>query len=94
MPNPSSCPSNLNFRKMILNQNELIIELKLKGLPSEVAKRMTFEENFALIIKHPLHVSLTLRFTPVGLRPESRDEIPLRGEGCDTPVSPRVSSLS
>jgi hypothetical protein len=44
MPNPSSCPSNLKFRKMILNQNELIIELKLKGLPSEVAKRMTFEE--------------------------------------------------
>jgi hypothetical protein len=44
MPNPSSCPSNLNFRKMILKRNELIIELKVKGLPSEVAKRMTFEE--------------------------------------------------
>jgi hypothetical protein len=63
----------------------------LKGLPSEVAKRTTFEEQFALIIKHPLSVSLTLPFTPGGLRPESRDEIPLRGEGCDTPVSPRVS---
>jgi hypothetical protein len=39
----------------------------LKGLPSEDAKRMTFEEQFALIIKHPLPVSLTLRFTPEGL---------------------------
>jgi hypothetical protein len=39
----------------------------LKGLPSEVAKRMTFEEQFALIIEHPLPVSLTLRFTPGGL---------------------------
>jgi hypothetical protein len=36
-------------------------------LPSEVAKRMTFEEQFALIIKHPLPVSLTLRFIPGGL---------------------------
>jgi hypothetical protein len=52
---------------------------------------MTFEEQFALIIEHPLHVSLTLRFTPGGLLLESRDEIPLREEGCDTPVSPRVS---
>jgi hypothetical protein len=40
---------------------------------------------------NPLPLSLTLRFTPGGLWPESRDEIPLRGEGCDTPVSPRVS---
>jgi hypothetical protein len=46
MPNPSSCPLNLNFRKMVLKQNELIIKLNLKGLPSEVAKRMTFEEQF------------------------------------------------
>ena len=76
---------------MILNQNEVIMKQNLKGLPSEVAKRMTFEEQFALIIKHPLPVSLTLRFTPEGLWPESRDGIPLRGEGCDTPVSPRVS---
>jgi hypothetical protein len=45
---------------------------------------MTFKEQFALIKKHPLQVGLTLRFTPVGPRPESRDEIPLRGEGCDT----------
>jgi hypothetical protein len=39
----------------------------LKGLPSEVAKRMTFEEQFTLIIEHTLPVSLTLRFTPEGL---------------------------
>jgi hypothetical protein len=40
---------------------------KLKGLPSEVAKRLTFEEQFALIVEHPLLVSLTLRFTLGGL---------------------------
>jgi hypothetical protein len=67
MPYPSSCPSNLNFRNIILNQNELIMKQNLKGLPSEVAKRMTFEEQFALIIEHPLPVSLTLRFTMGGL---------------------------
>jgi hypothetical protein len=43
-----------------MNQN-------LIGLPSEVAKRMTFEEQFSLIIEHPLLVSLTLRFTLGGL---------------------------
>jgi hypothetical protein len=60
---------------------------------SKVAKRMTFEEQFCPNNNnnHPLPLSLTLRFTPGGLWPESRDEIPLRGEGCDTPVSPRVS---
>ena len=54
---------------------------------------MTFEEQFILIITiiTLFPISLTLRFTPGGLWPESRDEIPLRGEGCDTPVSPRVS---
>jgi hypothetical protein len=67
MPNPSSCPSNLNFRNMILNQNEVIMKQNLKELPSEVAKRMTFKEQFALVIEHPLLVSLTLRFTPAGL---------------------------
>jgi hypothetical protein len=64
----------------------------LKGLPFEVAKRLTFEEQFTLIIEHPLPVSLTLRFNSEGLWPESRDKIPLRGVGCDTPVSPRVFS--
>jgi hypothetical protein len=43
---PLPCPLNQNIRKMILKQNELMIRLKLKGLPSEVAKRMTFEEQF------------------------------------------------
>ena len=54
---------------------------------------MTFEEQFYLNNSntHPIPISLTLRFTMEGLWPESRDEIPLRGEGCDTPVSPRVS---
>jgi hypothetical protein len=44
MPNPSPCPLNLNIRKMILIYKELSVKQKLKGLPSEVAKRMTFEE--------------------------------------------------
>jgi hypothetical protein len=54
---------------------------------------MTFEEQFYLKNNnnHPFPISLTLRFTPGGLWPESRDEIPLRGEGCDTPVSLRAS---
>ena len=54
---------------------------------------MTFEEQFCPNNNnpHPFPISLTLRFTPGGLWPKSRDEIPLRGEGCDTPVSPRVS---
>jgi hypothetical protein len=54
---------------------------------------MTFEEQFCPNNNnnHLLPLSLTLRFTPGGLWPESRDEIPLMGEGCDTPVSPRVS---
>ena len=54
---------------------------------------MTIEEQFYPNNNnnHPFPISLTLRFTLGGLWPESRDEIPLRGEGCDTPVSPRVS---
>jgi hypothetical protein len=54
---------------------------------------MTFEEQFYLNNSntHPIPISLTLRFTLGGLWPESRDEIPLSGKGCDTPVSPRVS---
>jgi hypothetical protein len=54
---------------------------------------MTFEEQFYPNNNnnHPFPISLTLRFTLGGLWPESRDDIPLRGEGCDTPVSPRVS---
>jgi hypothetical protein len=51
MPNPSSCPSNLNFSNIILNWKEQVIKQNSKGLPSEVAKRMTFEEQFALIKK-------------------------------------------
>jgi hypothetical protein len=47
MPIPSPCPLNQNIRKMILIKKELIVRLQLKGLPSEVAKRMTFEEQFA-----------------------------------------------
>jgi hypothetical protein len=54
---------------------------------------MTFEDQFypKNDNNHPIPLSLTLRFTLGGLWPESRDEIPLRGEGYDILVSPRVS---
>jgi hypothetical protein len=75
---------------MILNQNEVIIKLKLKGLPSEVAKRMTFEEQFALTNKAPTscksHPSLHPGRTPTQI--SGRDLF--KGEGCDTLVSPRA----
>jgi hypothetical protein len=64
---PLLLPFESKFQKYDLNQNEVIMKQNLKGLPSEVAKRMTFEEQFALIIEHPIPVSLTLRFTPGGL---------------------------
>ena len=76
---------------MILIQNEVTIKIKLKrtsfwSCKENDIRRAIYPNNNN---NHPL--SLTLRFTLGGLRPESRDEIPLRGEGCDTPVSPRVS---
>jgi hypothetical protein len=67
---------NKSIRKMILNWKELIVKLKLKGLPSEVAKRMTFEEQFALTDKAPTSSKSHPHFTLGGLRPESRGEIP------------------
>jgi hypothetical protein len=53
---------------------------------------MTFEEQFVLINKAPTSSKSHPHYTLGGLRPESRDEILLREEGCDTLVSPRVSS--
>jgi hypothetical protein len=60
----------------------------LKGLPSEVAKRMTFEEQLTreTWIKEKCNTPAHLFGTPSkGPYPKSRDEIPLRGEGCNTP---------
>jgi hypothetical protein len=71
-----------------------MVRQELKGLPSKVAKRMHSKSSCLNKLSTHFKQALTLRFTSGGLRPESRDEIPLRGEGCDTPVSPRVSSLS
>jgi hypothetical protein len=63
------------------------VEGNLKGLPSEVAKRMTFEEQ--LIRTTWLKETTTHKHTILvpfkGSLPKSRDEIPLRGEGCNTP---------
>jgi hypothetical protein len=58
-----------------------------KGLPSEVAKRMTFEEQLTRetwIKEGATHQHLH-GTPPKGLYLKSRDEIPLRGEGCNTP---------
>jgi hypothetical protein len=54
---------------MILIQNEVTVKKNLKGLPSEVAKRMTFEEQFYPNNSntHPFPISLTLRFALEGL---------------------------
>jgi hypothetical protein len=58
-----------------------------KGLPSEVAKRMTFEEQLTreTWIKEEPHTSTPSWHPSKGLYLKSRDEIPLRGEGCNTP---------
>jgi hypothetical protein len=53
------CPLNLNIRKMILAWKELIVRLKLRGLPSEVAKKMIFEEQFT-------KKNLTIQTNPKG----------------------------
>jgi hypothetical protein len=43
---PLPLPFESNYKKNDLNIKELIVKLKLKGLPSKVAKKMTFEERF------------------------------------------------
>jgi hypothetical protein len=56
----------------------------LKGLPSEVAKRMTFEEQLTreTWIKEKCNTLAPLHGTPLkDPYPKSRDEIPLKGEG-------------
>jgi hypothetical protein len=61
----------------------------LKGLPSEVAKRMTFEEQLTreTWIKVNAIPQHTFLGTPSkGPYPKSRDEIPLRGRA----VTPQV----
>jgi hypothetical protein len=63
------------------------LKMTPKGLPSEVAKRMTFEEQLTreTWIKEGAthqHTSLVPLKDPYT---KSRDEIPLRGEGCNTP---------
>jgi hypothetical protein len=63
------------------------MKTNLEGLPSEVAKRMTFEEQ--LTRETWLKETATHQHTPSwyptkGSLPKSRDEIPLRGEGCNT----------
>jgi hypothetical protein len=64
------------------------VEGNLKGLPSEVVKRMTFEEQLIRTtwLKRELqHTNTPSWYPSKGSLPKSRDEIPLRGEGCNTP---------
>jgi hypothetical protein len=61
------------------------VEITLKGLPSEVAKRMTFEEQSNRETWRLHHTNTPSWYPSKGSLPKSRDEIPLRGEGCNTP---------
>ena len=63
------------------------MKITLEGLPSEVAKRMTFEEQLTreTWLKETTTHQHTLSWYPSkGSLPKSRGEIPLRGEGCNT----------
>ena len=57
-----------------------------KGLPSEVAKRMTFEEQLTreTWLKGMETHQHTILVPHKRIPTKSRDEIPLRGEGCNT----------
>jgi hypothetical protein len=88
---PLLLPFESKFQKYNLKSEWSNYETKLNRTSFWSCKENDIRRAVCPNNKHPLHVSLTLCFTPGGLWPESRDEIPLRGEGCDTPVSPRVS---
>jgi hypothetical protein len=64
------------------------VERNQKGLPSKVAERMTFEEQLIreTWLKESTSHKTHLLGTPLkDPHPQSRGEIPLRGEGCNTP---------
>ena len=77
------------------------MKTNLEGLPSEVAKRMTFEEQLTreTWVKERVRHQHAFEHPSKGLYLRSRDEIPLRGEGCNTPgvtqgVHPRVTPFN
>jgi hypothetical protein len=64
------------------------VKISLKGLPSEVAKRMTFEEQLTRetwLKETATHQHAPSWYPSKGSLPKSWGEIPLRGEGCNTP---------
>jgi hypothetical protein len=61
------------------------VKITLKGLPSEDAKRMTFEEQLNKETWKLQHTNTPSWYPSKGSLPKSRGEIPLRGEGCNTP---------
>jgi hypothetical protein len=63
------------------------VKITLEGLPSEVAKRMTFEEQLTRetwLKETATHQHAPSRYPSKGFLPKSRGEIPLRGEGYNT----------
>jgi hypothetical protein len=63
------------------------VDLTSKGLPSEVAKRMTFEEQLTreTWVKERVAHQHTFTHPSKGLYLNLGTRFPLRGEGCNTP---------
>jgi hypothetical protein len=64
------------------------VKITLEGLPSKVAKRMIFEEQLTRqtwLKETTAHQHTPFWYPSKGSLPKSRGEIPLRGEGCNTP---------
>jgi hypothetical protein len=80
-------PFEFKYKKNLDVKGSVSFEMTQKGLPSEVAKRMTFEEQLTRETwrkegaKHQYTSLVPLKDPYL----KSRDEIPLRGEGCNTP---------
>jgi hypothetical protein len=81
LPFESKYKKNLDAKGVVSSRNDL------KGLPSEVAKRMTFEEQLTRELgqKKEQPTNAPSWRPSKGLYLKFRDEIPLRGEGCNTP---------
>jgi hypothetical protein len=66
------------------------VKITLKGLPSEVAKRMTFEEQLNKETWKLQHTNTPSWYPSKGSLPKSRGEIPLRGRAVTPQVLPKA----
>jgi hypothetical protein len=66
------------------------VKITLKGLPSEVAKRMTFEEQLKRETWKLQHTNTPSWYPSKGSLPKSRGEIPLRGRAVTPQVLPKA----